>query len=100
MGEASLFSLGPYTSAVSELNPALQLGSPKHSAHCQHYCFPGISCFSNYFCQDVLFCKLLGPPPFPSVELMKPFIFQPQADSLTPHPHSNSPQVLTKNQKS
>lgn len=30
---------------------------------------------------------------------MKPFIFQPQAGSLTPHPHSNSPQVLAKNQK-
>lgn len=97
--DTSLFSLSPYTSAALEKTLLCSLAGPKHSVRCQHYCFPGISCFSNYICQDMIFCKPRDPPPSPSLELMKPFIFQPQAGSLTPHPHCNPPQVLAKNQK-
>lgn len=41
------------------------LAGPAFALRCQHYCFPGISCFSKYFCQDAMFCKPRSPSPFP-----------------------------------
>lgn len=50
---------------------------PRLALRCQHYRFPGISCFSKYLCQDVMFCKSRSPSPPP---------VRPPAPSCPPHP--------------